>query len=133
MASASLYQPLDVSKGHIRLIKILPGEWNDPIKCKLVVMDWEIVANKNYNALSYEWGSPSSQREIMVQDILRTIRDPREPLEWLEPPPITSVVQRSNLDRRNLYQSTRCEGAQRPAEHDGRHIRLCRVRLRMAG
>jgi hypothetical protein len=72
MPSTSLYQPLDTSKSQIRLIQIAPGKEDDPIQCKFVVAELEKHREQSsfqYDALSYEWGSQSSQREIVVDGI----------------------------------------------------------------
>jgi len=91
MPSTLLYQPLDTSKPQIRLIHITPGKGDDPIHCKFVVAELEEYGGQSslkYDALSYEWGSQLSQREIVVDGIplmvganlwnaLHELREPR--------------------------------------------------------
>lgn len=45
----------------IRLIRLLPGKWTDPIDCELDKTDYDTA---EYTALSYVWGSTTAQRPI---------------------------------------------------------------------
>ncbi len=56
----SLYQPLKGSE--IRLLRLNPGRWDDPIECDLEVVALE--DNPSYAALSYAWGDPTDTVEI---------------------------------------------------------------------
>ncbi|KAF7555742.1 hypothetical protein G7046_g6484 [Stylonectria norvegica] len=63
----SLYCRL--SEDEIRLVKLYPGAWDDPLKAEL------FPANKSvrYVALSYAWGNPRKLRDITVDDYLQKI------------------------------------------------------------
>ncbi|KAF4628502.1 hypothetical protein G7Y89_g9643 [Cudoniella acicularis] len=68
MASANLYKPLDAAKSQIRLVQLLPDPTDHSIRCRLSTIDWDPNSERQYHdALSYEWGSPSSQREIIAE------------------------------------------------------------------
>ncbi|KAJ8111614.1 hypothetical protein OPT61_g5836 [Boeremia exigua] len=54
-------QPLE--SGQIRLIKILPGAWAEPVRCQLFNVQHE---SAQYQTLSYVWGSPKVPRMIVV-------------------------------------------------------------------
>lgn len=49
----------------IRLVKLQPGRWIDPIICQLTYVDIEVA---RYKALSYVWGSPQVTRPIRLND-----------------------------------------------------------------
>jgi hypothetical protein len=49
----SVYSDLD--EGHIRLLKVLPGDPPDEIYCK--IDQFELNSKPKYTALSYTWGS----------------------------------------------------------------------------
>jgi hypothetical protein len=48
------YPGLPLSPGQIRLIRLLPGKWTDPIRCELFE---DLHGTTRYQALSYVWGS----------------------------------------------------------------------------
>jgi hypothetical protein len=60
-------EALDLDRREIRLLKILPGSFNDPLRCKLVKVSLD--DKPKYNALSYVWGDPTVTKEILVDDI----------------------------------------------------------------
>jgi hypothetical protein len=57
------YKPLYPDRYQIRLLKLLPGK-KGPVKCKLYHVDPEYP--RRYRAVSYTWGPPTLQREIIV-------------------------------------------------------------------
>jgi hypothetical protein len=56
-------QPL--SPYHIRLIRLLPGTWTDPIRCELFERH---SSTTRYQALSYVWGSQNVTRPILLNN-----------------------------------------------------------------
>ncbi|KAF7187006.1 Heterokaryon incompatibility protein 6, OR allele [Pseudocercospora fuligena] len=64
-----LYGKLSLSSKRcsIRLLKLLPGQNDDPIACKLVRST--LVGSPPYDALSYTWGDASERRPIQVNDV----------------------------------------------------------------
>ncbi|EXL64740.1 hypothetical protein FOPG_19004 [Fusarium oxysporum f. sp. conglutinans race 2 54008] len=50
----------------IRILSLLPGFFDDPIRCKLTVEP--IAQDLQYDALSYMWGNPSVTQPITVDD-----------------------------------------------------------------
>lgn len=60
-----MYSPLSTDLKEIRLLTILPGQFNDVIHCTLHVVS--LTAKPVYDALSYVWGDPAITREIHVQ------------------------------------------------------------------
>lgn len=51
-----------------RLVKLLPGQWNDPLRCELFIRDLEDVSKiEPYQALSYVWGSPRVTDQIYLE------------------------------------------------------------------
>lgn len=61
-------QKLDLLQQQIRILRLLPGEWNEPIQCTLYTV--YIKAHFPYEALSYAWGDPSDRRPITVDGSL---------------------------------------------------------------
>ncbi|KAI5924212.1 heterokaryon incompatibility protein-domain-containing protein [Camillea tinctor] len=56
--------PLDPSKNEIRLLKLLPGEWDSTIELEMFTAC--LSDNPAYDALSYVWGDQSSPHKIVV-------------------------------------------------------------------
>jgi hypothetical protein len=59
-----LYRPLLDSE--IRLIKLGPGDWTDPISCELIHVSLD--SRPKYVALSYAWGNATETRPITLND-----------------------------------------------------------------
>lgn len=61
------YDPLDLGRPAIRLVRLLPGVSSDPITCELcqalLNQEDEIIP---YEALSYTWGSAEASKQIIV-------------------------------------------------------------------
>lgn len=53
----------DAGEDTIRLMYLLPGEFNDPLTCKLEEVP---IKQCHYQALSYVWGSPEDGRTMTV-------------------------------------------------------------------
>ncbi|KAH7068470.1 hypothetical protein FB567DRAFT_573932 [Paraphoma chrysanthemicola] len=77
------YPSSPLSQGSIRLIRLLPGHWTDPIRCDLFE---RAQSNTSYKALSYVWGSRNVSRRILLnrrlfqvtvnlEDALRHLRE----------------------------------------------------------
>lgn len=58
----SLYRPLRDSE--IRLLKILPGSWHDPVSCEIVYVSLD--DKPDYVALSYAWGDSKVTHPVTV-------------------------------------------------------------------
>lgn len=52
----------------IRLIEILPGNDDEPVRCALFNVRLEDSTRPEYEALSYYWGDPKSRREIEIYE-----------------------------------------------------------------
>jgi Heterokaryon incompatibility protein (HET) len=65
-AASFPYGQLIPSKPSIRLMILEPGNFEDPIKCKLEYTDLE--SNRYYEALSYSWGDPTETTPIGLDD-----------------------------------------------------------------
>jgi len=58
-----IYPGEPLQANDIRLVKLLPGRWADPIICELTNAD---LGAARYRALSYVWGSPRITRSIRL-------------------------------------------------------------------
>jgi hypothetical protein len=88
--------PVQTQYKQTRLIVLLPGTWDDPIKCNLKVVQLENTNCDKYEALSYHWGERDQDKTIEVHDhqfmatkslftALRRFRYPdRERLLWAD-------------------------------------------------
>jgi len=54
----SLYRPLNSERREIRLLTLVAGNHDDPLRCQLTTAS--LIAEPGYNALSYVWGQPAS-------------------------------------------------------------------------
>lgn len=58
---------LDTKK--FRIVRVLPGQWTDPIHCRLIHRDLNEPSNGgSYRALSYVWGSAAVKNTIHLDD-----------------------------------------------------------------
>lgn len=55
---------LDCDGDPIRLLHLLPGKWQDPIRCFLEIV--KLSDESIFEALSYTWGASNDQRTIVV-------------------------------------------------------------------
>ena len=58
---------------YIRILRLLPGQADEPIRCSLQIASLDSVAGQ-YDALSYEWGSSSETQGIEVDGCRLSIR-----------------------------------------------------------
>lgn len=81
------YQRLPNEKSSIRLLKLLPGAWDDEIRCGLNIVEERPFPP--YEAISYYWGDPNDTGEIIcngkilnitcrLRDCLRQSRRPEK-------------------------------------------------------
>jgi hypothetical protein len=56
---AAIYLDLDTAHDSIRLLDILPGEKNEPLRC--VLRSVQLTDNPEYDALSYTWGDRAAE------------------------------------------------------------------------
>jgi len=54
------------TRGNIRILELLPGEFSDPLRCQLRTAALE--SNPVYDALSYRWGDPIFTGRIILED-----------------------------------------------------------------
>ncbi|KAI1102379.1 heterokaryon incompatibility protein-domain-containing protein [Jackrogersella minutella] len=60
------HQKLSNNQTHIRLLELLPGKLEEPIKCKLA--ETGLNGIRSYEALSYVWGNPNETITVSVND-----------------------------------------------------------------
>lgn len=60
------YEAIDSSKAEIRIIHLLPGEFDDPISIELVPVSLLSSPPPQYEALSYVWGQEQCQTPALV-------------------------------------------------------------------
>jgi hypothetical protein len=65
--SDSVYSEIPLTTDDIRLIRLSPGRWTDPIRCEL--LHTSLSANSKYHALPYVWGSKAVTRNILLDRI----------------------------------------------------------------
>lgn len=65
------YEELDQEKRQIRLLHLLPGEFDDQISARLSVA--YLDNNPDYEALSYVWGDPRFRLDITLNGHVREI------------------------------------------------------------
>ncbi|KAI1769161.1 heterokaryon incompatibility protein-domain-containing protein [Hypoxylon sp. FL1150] len=63
----AIYAPLNHARREIRVIEILPGPDDQPVRCVLYTQLLDAAATR-YAALSYVWGDPSVTQDIIVND-----------------------------------------------------------------
>lgn len=60
------YNPIDSSKAEIRIIHLLPGDFDDTINIELVPVSLSSNPTPQYDALSYVWGQEQCQNPAFV-------------------------------------------------------------------
>lgn len=102
--SITIYEPLDSQSRQIRILKLLPGFFEDKIRCKLSIS----TLKAPFEALSYVWGDPEDTRTIEVQGetmsvtkslekALRHLRDTSKPRDlWVD---AVCINQKDNSER----------------------------------
>lgn len=98
--SSYQYHPLDSDTSAIRLIELLPGHWEDPIRCDLE--HTSLDATPQYEALSYMWGDMSATTTISLCGCVVRIT---KSLELASEIPAKSRFVADSVDRCTLYQS----------------------------
>lgn len=62
-----MYSYLNLLTGTaFRIAEILPGEFDDPVRCVLHSAEW--LQGRYYEAISYAWGDPSIKVPLDVHD-----------------------------------------------------------------
>ena len=69
---STLYRPLDRSKRTFRLLGILPGSEDSPIKCTMLEAS---IDQSEYCGVSYAWGPALPSRTIRVNDYTAEVRE----------------------------------------------------------
>ena len=59
------YQPLDAAIDEIRLLQLMPGKAETPLRCHLITVS--LQDSPTFEALSYVWGSPNIKTPIEVE------------------------------------------------------------------
>lgn len=70
MGSSYTYNRIDLAKDAIRLVRLLEGDQNQPIKCEMFETYLHQVEGTPYEALSYVWGTRMSAERIMLDGCL---------------------------------------------------------------
>ncbi|KAB2107292.1 hypothetical protein AG0111_0g3639 [Alternaria gaisen] len=70
---ALAYQPIDSENGEIRLIKLLPGRYDDEIQLNLYTEN--LKYRPSYEALSYAWGTAPSLNRAIVNGFPVPVRE----------------------------------------------------------
>ncbi|CAH0025005.1 unnamed protein product [Clonostachys rhizophaga] len=90
--------PTDLLANETRLVALLPGKWNDDIRCELFRVSGEsAIERPPYQALSYAWGAPGQQAShiqvngcefsvtVNLSTALRFLRENDEPIVlWID-------------------------------------------------
>lgn len=68
--TSTIYRTSLHRSGQFRVVSISPGQWKDPIQCRLNLRKFqEPYKGGTYRALSYVWGSPSTKETIYVNEL----------------------------------------------------------------
>lgn len=70
---ALAYRPIDSENGEIRLIKLLPGRYDDEIRLNLYTQN--LKHGPSYEALSYAWGTAPSLKRAIINGFPVPIRE----------------------------------------------------------
>lgn len=68
------HEPIDLAKDAIRLVRILRGEYNEPLRCEIFQSYLNPENGVPYEALSYTWGDPTIVRVPL--DIIESTNGP---------------------------------------------------------
>ena len=69
------YKELDAQRREIRLCILLPGSFEEPVACILSVVSLD--DKLEYESLSYAWGSPILDKEIVISDCVHGSGTPK--------------------------------------------------------
>lgn len=68
MSSSTLYNYIRLDYKTIRVVRVAAGQWQDPIRCKLLRRGLDEASEKYpYRALSYVWGSSKVTETIYLE------------------------------------------------------------------
>ncbi|PMD31844.1 HET-domain-containing protein [Hyaloscypha variabilis F] len=70
----TVYSSLVLVEDEIRLVRLLPSLASDEIDIEIEIIRANLTFNPQYEALSYEWGSPSDAKLISVQGQFRPVQ-----------------------------------------------------------
>ncbi|PSR80532.1 heterokaryon incompatibility protein-domain-containing protein [Coniella lustricola] len=99
-------------RGNLRILSLLPGLYQDPLRCYLSIMNIDDVSA--YDAISYEWGMPGEEEFIWLDQqrvsirsnlaaALRSIRDNSSMrFLWIDAICINQADKREKTDQINL-------------------------------
>ena len=68
-----VYHPLDESKEEIRVLTLLPGAWDEPLRGVITIMPFAAKSSHAYDALSYVWGSTDDPASMLVRTELHSL------------------------------------------------------------
>lgn len=100
-------KPLDTERQEIRLLELVPGNFEDALICNLKVTS--LQESSHYEALSYVWGDPKETEEITIcnqlyrarKTLARALRHLRKQDEtrilWVD----AVCIDQENLEERN--------------------------------
>ncbi|CAH0057494.1 unnamed protein product [Clonostachys solani] len=102
--------PTELLANETRLVALLPGKWNDEVRCELFHVSGEsAIERPPYQALSYAWGAPGHQAAhiqvngcefavtVNLNTALRFLRNNDEPIVlWID---ALSINQQSDKER----------------------------------
>lgn len=69
------YNKLDALRREIRLCTLLPGSLEEPVTCVLSIVSLD--DKPEYESLSYAWGSPIFDKEIVIHDCVHGSGTPK--------------------------------------------------------
>ncbi|KAF2107811.1 heterokaryon incompatibility protein-domain-containing protein, partial [Lophiotrema nucula] len=103
----ALYEYEYLPEGYIRILELLPGALEDPLRCKLVPV--KLSEAPNYAAISYVWGDNSVTDVLHIGDkILRITLNLRDALTRLrfQHRPLSLWADAVCINQRNLAEKT---------------------------
>ena len=69
------YNELDALRREIRLCTLLPGSFEEPVACILSIVS--LYAKPEYESLSYAWGPPIFDKELVISDCVHGSENPK--------------------------------------------------------
>ncbi len=60
------YGPLNIEKGHTRILELLPASLSDHISIRLIHFPLSADSTPHYEALSYAWGTSETPEDVLV-------------------------------------------------------------------
>jgi hypothetical protein len=68
-SNMNIYTRLNALTHEIRPAVLVPGPESPPMECKLITIDLLFAIEYCHEALSYMWGDPRMQKEIILHTI----------------------------------------------------------------